>query len=106
MRQSEYTTFYERRGRSKYPVRGKLYMQYRELNIYVRDGNLTEGLSGIRLPITVAGGTPHVKRVMDAHYDTIIKAIKEQGGRVHWRSLEGGLLKINGKVVQQNEQRY
>lgn len=103
MRQSEYTTFYERRGRSKYPVRGKLYMRYRGLSIYVRNGDLTEGRSGIGLEVTDGVGKADVKKYIDAHYDAIFTAIKEQGGRVHWRSMEGGVLKINGKVVQQNE---
>lgn len=50
MRQSEYTTYYERRGNVKYPVRGKLYMRHRGRAIYVRGGVLTDGLTGMAIP--------------------------------------------------------
>lgn len=99
MRQSEYTTFYERHGNVKIPVRGKLFMRHRGRAIYVRNRKLTDAMTGLILPIRLVElSKDDVKRKLDEMWDGIIKIHKELEA-TEWRSKRDGVITINGKVI-------
>ncbi|MFD1884022.1 hypothetical protein [Paenibacillus wenxiniae] len=112
MRQSEYTTFYERRGNVKYPVRGKLFMRHRGRAIYVRNGVLTDGLTGrLVLDFKADAGGRTVIESLDIAIDFLVAVQKTLPSRlrrsnrrpVKWRSMRNGCYTVNGKVIATKE---
>lgn len=102
MRQSEYTTFYERRGNVKYPVRGKLYMTHRGRTVYERDGVLTDGISGIRFDTKLSDGEDALRKEIDDNWLRMHRHLRTQP-RLLWRSKAGGVITVNGKVIATKE---
>ncbi len=103
MRQSEYTTFYERRGNVKYPVRGKLYMIHRGRAVYERDGVLTDGISGIRFDTKLSDGEDALRKEIDDNWPRMHRHLRTQP-RLCWRSKAGNVITVNGKVIATKEE--
>ncbi len=96
MRQSEYTTFYERRGNVKYPV------THRGRAIYERDGVLTDSISGLRFDTKLADGEDALRKEIDDNWPRMHRHLRTQP-RLLWRSKAGGVVTVNGKVIATKE---
>ncbi len=106
MRQSEYTQYYERRGNVKYPVRGKLYMRHRGRAIYVRNGILIDGFTGMAIPRQMGKkgkilDKTLITEFLDSIWDKLVSDAKTLR-KTQWQSWEGGVYRINGKFVPQD----
>ncbi len=107
MRQSEYTTYYERWNNIKVPERGKLFMRHRGRAIYIRNGTLIDGLTGMVIPLPVRRerfrlDKSNVIPFLDSVWEKILKDAKSLR-KTKWRSRQGGVITVNGKVITTKE---